>query len=113
MPKANTRRPRNAHSATLSIFRILAFEGGLGVVVQKLNGCRADRLARARAVEYHVSNRVAAQSTCGALAHYPAHSVDYIGFATAIGPNHANQAAGKGNCGGVNERFKAGELDFA
>ena len=47
----------------------------------------------------------------GGLAHYPAHSVNNVGFATAVRPDHCSQVVRKRGCGRINERFETGELD--
>jgi hypothetical protein len=47
------------------------------------------------------------------LSKHPAHRIDYIGLAAAVGADDANQLAGHGNMSGVYERLKTGEFDFS
>ena len=50
---------------------------------------------------------------CGTFTHHPTNRVDDIRFATAVRPYDAYQVAGKVHERGIDERFKASELDLA
>src|SRR5690606_14780098 len=43
---------------------------------------------------------------------HPAHGVDDVGLAAAVGPHHADQLTGDGDDGGVDERFESGEFEL-
>jgi hypothetical protein len=45
------------------------------------------------------------------LAEHPAHRIDDVRFAAAVGPDDADELAGSGDAGGVDERFETGEID--
>ena len=45
------------------------------------------------------------------FAQHPAHGIDNVRFATAIGPDHSHQLTGHVDCGGVGKRFEAGKFD--
>jgi len=44
---------------------------------------------------------------------HPAHRVNHIGFAAAIGANHRHQLAGYRNGGRVNKRFEPGQFQMS
>ncbi len=71
------------------------------------------RLAVARAVEDDVLHGLAAQLRGLGLAQHPAHGVDDVRLAAAIGTHHAHQLAGHGNHGGIDERLEAGEFELS
>src|SRR3546814_11736224 len=58
------------------------------------------RLARRRAGEDHVGQRVAAQAAGGPLAHHPAHRVDDVGLAAAVWADHPGHGGRQGPRGG-------------
>ena len=64
-------------------------------------------------IENDVGDRISTHAAVRTFDHYPAHSVNYIRFATSIRPDNTYQVAGKGNCGGIYEGFEAGKLDLA
>src|SRR5690606_7625456 len=82
----------------------------VAVVEHQLDRGRAHRPAAAGAVEYDVGHRVAAQVACRQLAHDPAHGIDDVGLAAAVGPDHAGQVGGERHGGGLDEGLEAGEL---
>ena len=96
-------------------FRVLAplaADAALAVVEMQFDRRAAHRLAFAGAVEDHVLHRLAAQRRCLRLAQHPAHGVDDIRLAAAVGPDDADQLAGRGDGGRVDERLEPGELDL-
>jgi hypothetical protein len=48
----------------------------------------------------------------GGLAQHPAHGVDYVGLAAAVGADDAYQLSGDGDVSGVYERLEACEIDL-
>jgi hypothetical protein len=66
----------------------------------------------ARAVEDHVLHRFAAQLAGFALAEHPAHGVDHVGFAAAVGADHTDALARQLKRGGFGEGLEARELDL-
>src|SRR5699024_7459272 len=61
--------------------------------------------------ENHIGHGFAPQVLGGGFTHYPANGIDNIGLATAVGPNDSAQVTGEVDRGGINKRFKAGQLD--
>ncbi len=92
--------------------RVLAAERPVGVVEYQLHRRRADRLARTGAVEHDVGHRIATQVLCRDLAEYPAHRVDDVGLAAAVGADHADEVAGEVHAGRVHEGLETGQLDL-
>jgi len=95
----------------LGIGRILAQQRAVGVVEDQFDTGLAHRFARGGAVEDNVGHRLAAQVLGRAFAHDPAHGIDDIGLATAVGAYHRRHIAWKGNGCRVNEGLEAGQLD--
>jgi len=62
-------------------------------------------------VEDDVYHRPTTQVFGGDFAHRPAHRVNDVGFAAAVGTDYANAVAGKGDAGGIDEGFEAVEFD--
>ena len=88
--------------------------GPAETVVEHQLDARAIRgLAVARAVEQHVLHGLAAQMFRRRFAKHPAHRVNDVRFAAAVGADHADQLAGHGNAGGIYKRLEACELDFS
>ena len=96
----------------LTVARVGAADLAVGVVEHQLDGGHADRLARGGAVEHHVRHVVAAQMLGGELAHHPAHGVDDVRLAAAVGTDDTGEIAGEGYLGGIDEGLEAGELDL-
>ena len=91
-------------------FGVLApLPGGaaLGVVKIQLDAGAADFLAVAGALEDDVLDRLAAQFGGLGFAEHPAHGVDDVGFAAAVGADHARQLAGKKHGGGLDKGLEA------
>ncbi len=63
------------------------------------------------AVENHILHALAAQLFGRSFAQHPAHGIDHVGFAAAVGTDHGHQLAGHVNGGGVGERFETGKFD--
>ena len=72
---------------------------------------RPDRLAVAGAVEDHVLHGLAAQVLGGGFAQHPAHGVDDVGLAAAVGTDDAHESGRAADLGGVDEGLETGELD--
>ena len=83
----------------------------IGVVEHEFDTGPAGGLALARAVEDHVLHRLAAQLAGLALAQHPAHRVHDVGLAAAIGPDDADELAGKLERGRIGEGLEAREFD--
>src|SRR2546429_482521 len=96
----------------LAVARVGAADLAVGVVEHQLHGGHADRLARGGAIEHHVRHVVAAQMLGGELAHHPAHGVDDVRLAAAVGTDDTGEIAGEGYLGGIDEGLEAGELDL-
>ena len=90
---------------------VLAGDGVVGVVEDQLHRRLRHRLARRGAGEDHVGQRVAAQAAGGALAHHPAHGVDDVRLAAAVGADHAGHVGRQVQRGGIDEGLEAGQLD--
>ncbi len=88
--------------------------GGLAeaVVEDELHARAVYRLALPRAVEQHVLHGLAAQVPRGGFAEHPAHGVDDVRLAAAVGADDADQLAGDGDVSGIYERLEAGEIDL-
>lgn len=89
----------------------LAGDGVIGVIEDQLHRRLRHRLARRRAGEDHVGQRVAAQAAGRAFAHHPAHRIDDVGLAAAIGADDAGHVGGQVQRGRVDERLETGQLD--
>ena len=96
----------------LGVAGVLAGELAVGVVEHQLDRGRADRLARAGAVEHDVGHRVAAQVLGGDLAHDPADGIDDVGLAAAVRTDDADQIAGEIDGGRIDEGLETGQLDL-
>ena len=90
----------------------LSADPSLAVVEAELDRRAADRLAIAGAVENHVLHRLAAQRRCFRLAQHPAHGVDDVRLAAAVGPDDADELAGRRDRSRIDERLEPGELDL-
>ena len=89
----------------------LAADGVVAVVEDQFDRGLRDGLARRRAGEDHVGQRIAAQAAGRAFAHHPAHRVDDVGLAAAVGADHAGHVGRQVQRGGVDEGLEAGQLD--
>ena len=85
---------------------VLANNATIGVIKNQLDAGLPHRLATAGAVKDNIGHIFAAQILCRALTHYPAHGIDYIGFAAAIGPDNGTEIAGKVDIGRVHKGFE-------
>lgn len=81
-----------------------------GIVEYHLDRGAGSRLAVARAIEDDVLHRLAAQFGRLGFAQYPAHGVDDVRLAAAVGTHHAHQLAGHGDYGWIDEGLEAGEF---
>src|SRR4029079_16129616 len=86
---------------------------GAALVVREheLDARAARGLPQVRAVEDHVLHRLAAQLARLALAEHPAHRVDDVGLAAAVGADDADELPGKLEVGRLDEGLETGELD--
>ena len=71
----------------------------------------AERDCVACAVEDDVLHRLATQCRCLRFTQYPAHRIDDVGFAAAVGADNADQLAGRAYVGRIDKRLEASELD--
>jgi hypothetical protein len=103
---------QHALDRNLAVARPLPAGFAEAVVEHQLDAGAIYQLAVARAVEQHVLHRLAAQMTGRRFTQHPAHGVDHVGFAAAVGTDDSHQLAGHGYVSGVYKGFKACELDF-
>ena len=82
------------------------------VVEDELDARAVYRLALPGAVEEHVLHGFAAQVLGGGFAEHPAHGVDDVRFAAAVGPDDADELARGGNASGIDEGLETGEVDL-
>ena len=109
--------------ARRAVAREHALDGDLGVAVpgaagagvlvaeHQLDAGAAGGLALPRAVEDHVLHRLAAQLAGLRLAEHPAHRVDDVRLAAAVGPDHADEPARQLEMRRLGERLEARQLD--
>src|SRR5213078_3819294 len=81
------------------------------IVEDQLDRGASHGLAIGRAVEDDVGHVLAAKLLGGGLAQDPAHGVDDVGLAAAVGTDHAHELPGDGNGGRIDEGLEAGETD--
>ncbi|SAK99265.1 hypothetical protein AWB81_05698 [Caballeronia arationis] len=81
----------------------LAGGAAVGVIEDQFDAGPAAGLARRRAIEDHVLHRFAAQLGGARFAEHPAHGIDDVGLATAIGAHDADQLAGYLEMRGIDE----------
>ncbi len=103
---------QHALDRQLGILAPLAADPSRAVVERELDRRAADGLAFAGAVEDHVLHRFAAERGRLRLAEHPAHGVDHVGLAAAVGPDDPDQLAGRGDGRRINERLEPCELDL-
>ena len=103
---------QHALDRDLGVLAPLAADAAQAVVEVQLDRRAADRLALAGAVEDDVLHRLAAQRRGLRLAQHPAHGVDDVGLAAAVGADDADELSGRRDRRGVDERLEAGELDL-
>ena len=96
----------------LGVARPLASRPSQAVVEQQLHARAAHRLALARAVEQDVLHGVPAQVPRGGFPQHPAHGVDDVGLAAAVGADDAYQLSGDGDVSGIYERLEACQIDL-
>src|SRR6185312_13217616 len=97
----------------LGVLAVLALDRAVGVVEDQFDRGLPHRLARVGAGENHVGERIAAQAAGCALTHHPADRVDDVGFAAAVGADHADHVARQMQGGRVHEGLETGEFDGA
>ena len=88
-----------------------ALQGAAVVVEHQLHGGAGGGAAGGGAVENHVLHAFAAQLLGRGFAQHPAHGVDDIAFAAAVGADHGHQLAGHADGGGVDKGFETGKFD--
>ena len=96
----------------LTVLSVLASRAAVRVVEQQFDARGADRFAAARTVEDDIGHRFAAQHLRRTLTHDPAHRVDDVGLAAAIGSNDADEITGEMHGGRVDKGFEARQLDL-
>ncbi|MNP97162.1 hypothetical protein D3C85_97560 [compost metagenome] len=89
------------------IGRVFAEQAAVAVVEHQLDGGLADRLAGVGAVEDDVGHRLAAEVLRRTLTHHPAHGVDDVGLAAAVGADHRRHVAREVHRGRVDEGLEA------
>ena len=101
----------HALDADLGVLGIGPAHAAVAIVEQQFDRGLAHRLAPGGTVEDHVGHRLAAQRLRRGFAHHPAHRVDDVGLAAAVGSNDRRHAAVERHAHGVDERLEAGQLD--
>jgi hypothetical protein len=96
----------------LGVARIFAGELAVRIVEHELDGRRAHGFAGTGAIENDVRHRIATQVLGGDLAHDPAHGVDDVRLAAAVGPDHAHEVGRKTDRRRIHERLESGQLDL-
>ena len=96
----------------LVVAGVFSADGAVTVVEHQFHLSGTHRLAAAGAGEDHITHGSAAQHLGRAFPQHPAHGVDDVGFATAIGAHHANEVGGQQQCGGVHKGFEPRKLDL-
>ena len=91
--------------------RVLAGQGVVGVIEDQLDAGLGHRFAGIGAVEDDVGHRLAAQVLRRTLAHHPAHRIDDVGLAAAVGADDRRHVAREIHRGGVDEGLEARQLD--
>ncbi len=84
----------------------LAGSLAVGIVEHQFHRGAAGRLAMRGTVEDHVLHRFAAQFGRLGLAQHPARGIDDVGFAAAVGADHADQLTRHLEVGGIDEGFE-------
>src|SRR5690606_25550190 len=74
---------------------VFAHQRVVAVVEDQLDGRLGHRFAGVGAIEDDVGHRLATQVLRRTFAHHPAHGVDDVGLAAAVGPDHRRHVAGK------------------
>ncbi|MND57631.1 hypothetical protein D3C80_487640 [compost metagenome] len=90
---------------------VLTHQSAVRVVEHQLDTGLTHRLAAGRAVEDDVGHRLATQVLGRTFAHHPAHRIDDVGLAAAIGPDHRRHVAGEVDRGRVDERLEPGQAN--
>ena len=89
-----------------------AGHAAVGVVEDELDARARQGLSLVRAVEDHVGHLLAAQGGGAHLAEHPAHGVDHVRFAAAVGPDDAHQRAREHERGRLDEGLETGQFDL-
>src|SRR5690606_21045165 len=100
-----------AAAGDLVVAGVFALEGTVAVVEDQRDGGLTYRLAGVGAVEDDVGHRHATQVLRRALAHDPAHRINDVGLAKAIGPHHCRHIAREVNGGRIHEGLEACQFD--
>ena len=96
----------------LGILGVLAAGRAIAVVEQEFNAGQTDGLTAGGAVEDDIGHGLAAQHLGRGLTHDPAHGIDDIRLAAAIGADDSAQIARKEHGGRVHEGLETGKLDL-
>ena len=83
----------------------------VGVVEDEFHRRAPHRLARLGTVEDHVLGIGTAQVLDAGLAQHPAHRVDQVGLAAAVGADHTREVGRQRQRGGIDEGLEARKLD--
>ena len=78
------------------------------VVEYQFDAGTVDRFAVAGTVEQHVLHCCATQVFCRSLTEHPAHGINDVRFAAAVGTDNTDQVPRNRDMGGIDERFKTG-----
>ena len=89
----------------------LATRAVVGIVKNQFDAGPAGGFAAGGAVKNHVLHGLAAQLAGPAFAQHPADRVHDVGFAPAVGTDHADQLTGQQKVGGLYKGLESGQLD--
>ena len=84
----------------------------ISVVEHQFDGGAAHRLAGPRSVEDHIVHRLRTQLLHARFAEHPAHRVDHIRFAAAVGADDRRQIGRQRQYAGVHKGLETGQFDL-
>ncbi|MNF37252.1 hypothetical protein D3C84_181680 [compost metagenome] len=96
-----------ATDGDLVVAGVFAGQGAVGVVEHQFDAGLGHRLAGVGAVEDDVGHRLATEVLRRTFAHHPAHGVDDVGLAAAVGADHRRHVAREVHRGRVDEGLEA------
>ena len=103
---------QHALDGDLAVLSPGAADAAVVVVEDQLDARAAGGLAIDRAVEDDVLHRLAAQLGGLAFAEHPAHGVDDVGLAAAVGADDTDEVTGHIDRGRIDKGLEPGELDL-
>ena len=95
-----------------TVLGILPPQGAIAVIKHQFDGCLANGLTGAGAVENNVRHGVATQVFRGRFAHHPTHRINHIGFAAAIRTDNSDEIRRHWDSRGIDEGLEARQFNF-